>query len=1731
MTNPGTDRLDLSFLREEEASQILGVLERDEQLRRTDRERLCKLKSSKRDVKWLHALSGEWFEEIQKKKFKDDTDVRSLVRPPLTHLGKKTPKGESESSRMTTSRNFQSQKSSSSGPSFLRIRSPFSSLFSFRKSSKQNIKPPPQPERPSIFTIRTPAPPSTEVKKKFEIYQSTTSVKQIANFFEAQRNRTRTNETAPPASQLESEVFQVLGDLDQKLAQEQSYAQTARTSRISSYKHEGNEGSRLGTAECRKDYSTLSSYDGRRTVLHGEGHTTYATYQPRRFSEMYSNRNRSASKEYSSKKNVYRKTPSVCSALNSTSPSSAPISSTFSSSSLELPSMSLELERTRQHKSRRIPVISIKWNNGLSSGQPEEVNRPSRTQSSLDLTDLGNPTHHNRIYDLYKYKRIQAPTTHNLHREDIANDMTSTALHNNSDNRSTEYYKTDYRGLRPVMKFPMQNTRHCEEENKENAFKANEITSKLPSANSDITSDKEVEPMEFEIESPVQLDSNIITQNSAKTLKTRDLCSFHLQIEDISAKADVIKEDCVIANDNETHRGQKSVMHQKDNAEYYTITSESKINQAPEPLQTTHSDPSDPETMEVDVPSVSTNSTFNSLSAVSQGDLGDTFAPRTEQHTPQSGLLFTDRHLPPYASQNLQSSFKHSTFSDISLSNNSDWKNPMSPKTSTLFNNTSDTVGRLSMLNTRWSSKDKHTEDFVTDTMRHQRRNASSLPDLIDQKNYMFIDNDDTKLLKNSHEKATYCNSTTETKSTWLTDEAHKTPLYNNEKCGHFKVENPNSQAKESSLEHLQKPYTFCYVPVIGRTSEVTGKKTTLSQDVSHLTDTMTENNNIKKKPSNVTDVIPTLSDLHEKYKSMYFNGAPYRNYGMNGADRNNNRQSIEIIPTSEDVGQSDELKAKNGYIDGESDGNKTQHMKASESEMTSKQNPTCQQDGVSLTNQQNRNRIIKANPNSEPEISMNKNFDQHGYSKVLDSVEPLKIKDLSKYSTSQVVEDNLESTSSSRALIQPSTENKSANLLKQHLLLAPEPYKRNTKVKENIVSPWKCPASSEDGHTPSTYKCENSISNINADLSTEHKPTHESTWTHKTYTVTENTHIYEANYVDSSHPDVDKIEYHKIVSVYYSLPRKYSKRMSELTRNNLKNIDRTLESSNAPSSLLDKFVNKYQEAEETHDSTYQNIGKTSPSTTENTRTKELRSGDTSPCKPPLLNFQMIPLQSNLINKNNRSSGEETTSPSNDDFLDRFSSLRISENEGNTIAKEDLQMQRNLRNKNEYSPLGSSPKFNQNIYYTLPSRKSSLQDLERNILEKDITMAHDRRNIYSQRENTVPTTPGLQDVFSSPTFTYDNPNYSQDYFTHFQETNRPEKNINHYLVRDNTVCQKGSFDEGLFSREELPAAYTSKNLKDLSTRKSFNSSDISPHVEPSNLPTYNQPKFSPTDKVTNRTRPSYCSEFVQKKMKPINAKKFSFSFDHSGQQEYGKPRHTESFDDYVRKSDTESPPGFYTQNDNNPSHVNKHYYGQSSPTQCSSSSNLYRSKSLKILNTENRKDLMGTRRESNGSFSSKSYGENLRSRRTSTYHGSDDTTCNRRFSADTIIDENDNWPITDTSHYHKPVYTSKSLDYGIFGKEQQAALLNNVKRSLTEGRLWRPSFLKNPGFLRNEEPCSSQESPSISGSPGDVMSQGPNLKGFLNIYKDEPAMNSDSDTDTTTDDEYYLDENDKESEL
>ncbi|NWZ00987.1 EXPH5 protein, partial [Loxia curvirostra] len=130
-------------------------------------------------------------------------------------------------------------------------------------------------------------------------------------------------------------------------------------------------------------------------------------------------------------------------------------------------------------------------------------------------------------------------------------------------------------------------------------------------------------------------------------------------------------------------------------------------------------------------------------------------------------------------------------------------------------------------------------------------------------------------------------------------------------------------------------------------------------------------------------------------------------------------------------------------------------------------------------------------------------------------------------------------------------------------------------------------------------------------------------------------------------------------------------------------------------------------------------------------------------------------------------------------------------------------------------------------------------------------------------------------------------------------------------------------------------------------------------------------------------------------------------------------------------------------------------------------------------------------------------------------------------------DENENWASDDEKCYSTRNLMYPSVEFGIFGKEQQLAFLENIKRSLTEGRLWRPCLLNNPGAFRDTESSSINRAELLSSSSaGSKMSSAASSpRELTDTHGEDPAAYSDSDSDTTTDDEYYLDEIDKESEL
>ncbi|XP_069615180.1 exophilin-5 isoform X1 [Ranitomeya imitator] len=1707
-----------------------------------------------------------------------------------------------ESSRMTTSRNFQPQKSS--GSSFLGLRSPLSSLFSFRKSAKQNVKPPSPQERHSIFSISGQILPNTEVKKKFENYHSARSVKQIANFFEGQ-HKTRHNDAPKATVQLEKEVFQVLGDLDQKLAQEQSLSQTPRISRLESYKrgrHNGKEDSLHNTSEAKNVFSNLPSHDGKRTVSLQETQTTYATYQPKKFSEMYLNRQHSASKLETSKKPFYKKSSLLFSAASNTTATSSSHSGSFSSSSLQPSTPGIDLERTRPHKSKRTPVTSIKWDNAFPSEQPKETGRPFKTQSALDLTILDKYSQHSRVSDLFKYNtpRVQVSSTNDFSEvRNINTEASTSSFMYTADNRSTGYYKTDSPSHRHEVKYATISERYCEEESKNNYF--NNEMSKTPNENSS-GNDKEAEPMEIESELSVLNDSNV------HYIMGRAEASSNVQTEGCSTKADVIIIESKMAVDNEQCRHSESEINDEDVPVDHTFH---------EPIEISSSQALEPKILDIDAPKVFLSSRDTSLST--SADIGsiaqeDRFPPKTERlvHNPILNAIKKFSSLEHKTSSKIDPP----SFKDIKSSIISDRKNTAAyNNSSSFFKDTSNTGGRFAWMNKRRGSKDNQTAGFRSDTLKFQKRNASSLPDLLDQDSDILSNNIYATGPKKSWENLEVEFDTTlvpETKSFRISDDVDKSYSENDSKYEQPCVQNAIYQGKNrgtKSFLYPQKPYmsdinatfrnldkTTTYTPAPYQPDRLREKRAKYKLSGGFMSDTLKykktnasslpdlldqESDHLSNDletilhkticepvrnyhPSNVSETkslmnpvekkemyldgstrhglssvqhpnqLPKTSSLntsqssrkiftlssgselgnasiktekkttdselayrttpfshvHAKFKSVNFNRGRYN--GQNIYDSNNN---------SFDDGS----KTKSAYIYQRQNDPEPNQVKALKCDTSSKSNQSVlyPQDVVSSAHQICTDQQIQGEQGYKSERNLHQNLIyqlDEKENKSVEYIEPAKVIDSSRFPISQIVKEHSEGNILSTGTCLPPTENKATNILRHHLLVTPEPFKRNVHISVIPKSQWNQSTSCEDGQTKTSLE-----GGIIKDFAREEETSPEGLQLYNTYScqqVVENTEVYES-ITNSSYPEEDKIEYRQVVSVYYSLPRKFTRKISDLSKNNLKNIDKTLEQNRTPSAILDK-INSYHK----EDYSKNQNSKNTTAVTEKIHNDKGHSADDVTCKMHLLNFHIIPLQTNLVKNDNRTnSGEET-----DDLVNKFSSLHISKNEDNYKAREEQ------KNKNEHSPSRSSPRHSPNTYYTLPNRKSGVQDLGKNVLERDIAMVRHRINPYTS------SSPVSQDVFTAPMFSYDNLNCSPDYdFMHFQENNKQEYNINNNFAKYGDVCERKSMDESLLLREDLPSIYKSKSFKDLSHSKSYNTEDISPHHKYNTSPQndYNYPSFNKSNDVVNRTRPSYCSEFVQKKMKPINAKKFSFSFDRSSQESVS-PRQTGSYSDNFRISDVNSSPVFYSTNDIYPSHVPKHF-GQRSPKHCQNPtySNLYRSKSMRLLNTDGQENAMDYRRKSDSSFSSKSYGGTLR--RKSPTSGE---TWNRRFS-DEILDENENWPI---SEEHKPICTSKSLDYGIFGKEQQEAILNNVKRSLNEGRLWRPSFLKNPSFLRTEEYCSSQEANPVGRSPEDIPSQGPILKDHLNIYADEP-VSSDSDSGTTTDDEYYLDENDKESEL
>ncbi|XP_014971108.3 exophilin-5 isoform X3 [Macaca mulatta] len=415
---------DFSFLNDEEARKILQVLERNEELRRAEKDRISKLQKTKRDIRWLQGVTGEWFEEIQRKKFCNETDVSQMLKQPLTYrLRKEMAKNDPIELPTSRSKNVTNQKKPTPFSSRMSFRSSFASLFSFRKSGKETSKLPSLGQKGCDGHAGLPVPVrGAAVQTK--IYSSPLENQLVDSAFVPKPAVMREESGMPPpwdASLLENEFFQVLDDLDSKLAQEQSASSVNTRTPLNygsrtQFSHFYSSGSRHGniTERHKKHYnetSNMSIYDILRPGTPREGYKTFSP-RTRTIYDMYRTREPRVFKEDYVQKNTFGST-SLC--FDSRQRSALPATGHFTARSLHFPATAQNksgfIPPRHQQSPKRTPLSSIIWNRSDSSRDRENQEEFLRAPSPMEIDPADKYVYprgfqENRRYESYHSQNV-----------------------------------------------------------------------------------------------------------------------------------------------------------------------------------------------------------------------------------------------------------------------------------------------------------------------------------------------------------------------------------------------------------------------------------------------------------------------------------------------------------------------------------------------------------------------------------------------------------------------------------------------------------------------------------------------------------------------------------------------------------------------------------------------------------------------------------------------------------------------------------------------------------------------------------------------------------------------------------------------------------------------------------------------------------------------------------------------------------------------------------------------------------------------------------------------------------------------------------------------------------------------------------------------------------------------------------------------------------------------------
>ncbi|PNI40813.1 EXPH5 isoform 4, partial [Pan troglodytes] len=321
-----------------------------------------------------------------------------MLKQPLTYrLRKEMAKNDPIELPTSRSKNVTNQKKPTPFSSRMSFRSSFASLFSFRKSGKETSKLPSLGQK-GCDGHAGPPMPVRGAAVQAKIYNSPLENHLVDSTFVPKRAVMREESGMPPpwdASLLENEFFQVLDDLDSKLAQEQSASSVNTRTPLNygsrtQFGHFYSSGNRHGniTERHKKHYnetSNMSIYDILRPGTPREG---FKTFSPRTSTiyDMYRTREPRVFKEDYVQKNTFGST-SLC--FDSRQRSALPATGHFTARSLHFPattqSKSGFIPPRHQQSPKRTPLSSIIWNRSDSSRDKENQEEFLRAPSPMEI--------------------------------------------------------------------------------------------------------------------------------------------------------------------------------------------------------------------------------------------------------------------------------------------------------------------------------------------------------------------------------------------------------------------------------------------------------------------------------------------------------------------------------------------------------------------------------------------------------------------------------------------------------------------------------------------------------------------------------------------------------------------------------------------------------------------------------------------------------------------------------------------------------------------------------------------------------------------------------------------------------------------------------------------------------------------------------------------------------------------------------------------------------------------------------------------------------------------------------------------------------------------------------------------------------------------------------------------------------------------------------------------------